>query len=239
VEAVKEKFMFVKEKNPICDRLLDLKGDASIKSFAEKLELGTSTVYNYLHGRVPPADFVYHICDTFNINANWLISGEGPKNKGKGEHIEIVEQGEFLAPAAGQRNISVPFYDIDVTISDRETFILNEGENFAFPERWLTDILELDPKKLAITLSRDDSMEPTLRRGDVILIDLRQTAVIDEGIYIIKINNQLFAKRMQQLYNGSITIMCDNPLYQAQTVSHTEAGKLDIIGRAVWVGRQI
>lgn len=71
----------MRKYNPICERLVEIQGDKSGKKFADSLEISQSTLYYYLKGRIPPSDFVAQVCDKYNVNANWLLTGEGPKNR--------------------------------------------------------------------------------------------------------------------------------------------------------------
>jgi len=82
-------------------------------------------------------------------------------------------------------------------------------------------------------------MEPTIRDGDLLLVDTSQKDVVEDGIYVLHLNNHLLAKRLQRLHDGSIRISSDNPAYAEEVVTSGELSTLDIIGRAVWSGRRI
>lgn len=52
-------------------------GDLSVRMFADRLSMPPTTVQEYLKGRMPPADFIVRVCDRFNIETKWLLTGEG------------------------------------------------------------------------------------------------------------------------------------------------------------------
>lgn len=66
-------------KNTIYKRLLEMQGGMTLRSFAEKIGVGQSTLHNYLKGRIPKADFIDQACSAMNINERWLLSGKGSK----------------------------------------------------------------------------------------------------------------------------------------------------------------
>ena len=84
-------------------------------------------------------------------------------------------------------------------------------------------------------------MEPTLRPGDVILIDRRQaTDVPRDGIYVIRIGDTLLVKRIQRLPGKRVKVKSDNAAYEPFELDlHQQNGEIDIIGRVVWAGRRM
>lgn len=57
--------------------LVELHADGNAKKFAETAGIGSATFYNYLKGRVPPADALSNICATYKVSMNWLVLGVG------------------------------------------------------------------------------------------------------------------------------------------------------------------
>ncbi|MDO2137952.1 S24 family peptidase, partial [Escherichia coli] len=82
-----------------------------------------------------------------------------------------------------------------------------------------------------------DSMEPLLSDGDAVVIDQDLRPVRDEAIYVIRVGDQLYAKRLQRQFDGSIAIISENKAYKDMVVPKDQLSNLDIIGRVVWLGR--
>ena len=83
-------------------------------------------------------------------------------------------------------------------------------------------------------------MEPTLRPGDIILIDKSNSAASRDGIYVIRIDNALLVKRVQRLPGNIIKISSDNPTYEPFEVNAADKHEdIAIIGRVVWTGRRV
>ncbi|WP_256593736.1 XRE family transcriptional regulator [Avibacterium paragallinarum] len=55
-----------------------------------------------------------------------------------------------------------------------------------------------------------DSMEPTIQKGDVVLIDMNINDYNGEGIYAFAIDGELFIKRLQKMISGSFKVISDN-----------------------------
>lgn len=66
-----------------------------------------------------------------------------------------------------------------------------------------------------------DSMEPTLRDGDYVLIDENTTFGVN-GIYAIQFGGQILIKRLQFKMDGAVLIISDNNKYQSETFNPLE-----------------
>jgi len=59
------------------NRLEIVKGTLSVRKFAELLSVPTTTLQQYLKGRMPPADFIVLVCERFGVDSWWLLTGQG------------------------------------------------------------------------------------------------------------------------------------------------------------------
>lgn len=91
----------------------------------------------------------------------------------------------------------------------------------------------LTPEHLSAIRVDGDSMEPVLEAGDTVLIDHTRTHIEGEGIYIIRLDHHLYAKRLQRSFDG-VAVISENPSYDRITVPRDRLDELEIIGRAVW-----
>jgi transcriptional regulator with XRE-family HTH domain len=69
--------------NSFADRLKIIMGSVSGREFAAKLGKSSTTVNQYLKGRTPPADFIVLVCERYQIEHKWLLTGEGPMKRGE------------------------------------------------------------------------------------------------------------------------------------------------------------
>lgn len=82
-------------------------------------------------------------------------------------------------------------------------------------------------------------MEPSLRAGDLLLIDRSVVIVKQDAIYAIAHAGELRIKRIQRRFDDSLVIRSDNPSYQPEELTASQAEQLRIVGRVVWSGRRM
>lgn len=89
---------------------------------------------------------------------------------------------------------------------------------------------------LALVYVDGDSMEPTLSKGDIVIIDISKNFVTGSGIYAINIDHKPLVKRVHRLANGDVKIISDNPTYRSydETFTSESVKELRIAGRVVW-----
>ena len=113
-----------------------------------------------------------------------------------------------------------------------------DRESLTFNRQWLRK-LGADPNRLSIITVMGESMAPTLADGDVILVnEADHFEARREGIYVLRQGSELIVKRVRKGGGDAhILVTSDN----LEFASPGELGLADvvIIGRVIWVGRQI
>ena len=100
---------------------------------------------------------------------------------------------------------------------------------FRFSSRWLPS-QGLDPAMLSAIAVTGDSMEPTLRDGDEILVDRAQRPLRD-GIHVVRVEDAVLVKRLDMARPGAIALISDNPAYRPLELAPSA---VEVIGRVVW-----
>ena len=116
-------------------------------------------------------------------------------------------------------------------------------ENSDYPEvissLYLTDegMLQIIGKKnangICIVNVPTDSMEPTIRKGDIVFIDTKINAYNGDGIYAFTIDGALFIKRVQKLVGGGYRLHSDNKDYDPQDITDEICQTAKFIGRFI------
>ncbi|WP_333605547.1 S24 family peptidase [Novosphingobium sp.] len=103
-----------------------------------------------------------------------------------------------------------------------------------FSLHWLRGMgLQVDMlSAIAVT---GDSMEPTLRDGDEILVD-RTPRPLRDGIHVVRLEDNLLVKRIDAGRPGLVVLLSDNPAYRSIECRPDE---VQVIGRVVWKGGRI
>lgn len=103
-----------------------------------------------------------------------------------------------------------------------------------FSGRWLRE-QGLDPRMLSAIRVEGDSMEPTLRDGDEILVD-RTPRPLRDGIHVVRSGDALLVKRLDTAQPGQIVLVSDNAAYRPIELPRAE---VEVIGRVVWKGGRL
>ena len=158
----------------------------------------------------------------FSVSWEWLLFGEG-------EPSQINANEDLVIPA----------YDLRVSAGHGAVLEVREAasESLTFPKRWVRQRTQASPRDLAMLIVAGDSMSPTLSSGDWVLVDLQHRRVTNAGIYVVRVEDQLLIKRAQLDPNGRLSLTADNPQYPP--VEGLEHQSVDIVGRALWLGRDL
>lgn len=83
-----------------------------------------------------------------------------------------------------------------------------------------------------------DSMIPTIYGGDSLLVDTSKKDIYDGRIYCVRIDGQLYAKRLQKIPPDRIKVVSDNQeKYDAFYVDKDSTFDFEVIGEIRWWGR--
>ena len=92
---------------------------------------------------------------------------------------------------------------------------------------------------LAVISVKGDSMEGVLNDGDTLLINLAETTPRD-GLYVLRINDNLLVKRVQLMPGGRVNVISANEAYPSFEVDLQQAENgVQMIGKVVWFGRYV
>jgi|GEM_PF-5946735 len=106
-----------------------------------------------------------------------------------------------------------------------------------FRENWLHGLYAGDVKHLKVVRGRGDSMEPTIRDGDTVLVDTSQRRIDDQDrIWAISYGDLGMIRRIRVTPRGSWMLMPDNQIVRSDEVGD---GETSVIGRVIWIGRRI
>ena len=77
----------------------------------------------------------------------------------------------------------------------------------------------------------DDTMSPTISKNSICIVNTSNTN-LQNGLFLIKNNETIVLRRLQQLPQNNILILTDNKSYQHQEISLAD---LSIIGKITHV----
>ena len=115
-----------------------------------------------------------------------------------------------------------------------------ETPPLVFDTEWLRRS-GLRAEHAAVLYMRDDSMEPSIRQGDVLLVNLGEHKIQDGGIFAIRYGHQLRVRRLYRRYDGGLILRSENRgRYPDETIPPADQDvHVQVIGRALWRGGTI
>jgi len=202
------------------ERLKTAMASHSLRGFSKMCGLSEATLRSYLSGTTyPTLDRLTQIAGASKVDPQWLAFG--------------TEQDDSAEMAGMEDYAFVPLYDAQCSAGDGAW---NENcrvlTHISFT-RYSLRKQGLTPEHLSAIRIDGDSMEPVLHSGDTVLIDHTRTTIEGEGIYILRLDGHLYAKRLQRQFNG-VSIISANTVYDKVLVPQDQLHELEIIGRAVW-----
>ena len=206
---------------------------------AEKAGVSGSVLRKWRAGHSEPTRInLINMARAAGVSLEWLATGSGDIDGGAAAY-----SGAGLAPAElGKEYALVPLYDVRAAAGHGAVVEHEQvADVLVFKREWIHQELHANPADLYLIHVDGESMEPTLRPGDVILVDRRNAqAVPRDGIYVLRMDGSLLVKRLQRLPGRQVKVSSDNPAYEPFDLRLDAPGEdLAIIGRVVWAGRRM
>ena len=204
------------------------------KDLAKKLRVSTMAIGDLINNKTKKPRNILELAEILGVDAKWLQSGEG----------ELPEISTALSPSElidtqhdGRHKHRIDYLDV------RAAAGLTGFENSDYPEivssLFLSDegLLQIIGRKSAAGIKivnvPTDSMEPTIRKSDWVLLDTNIDYYNGDGIYAFAIDDALFIKRIQKLVGGGYRLHSDNKDYDPQDITDEICQTAKFIGRFI------
>lgn len=149
------------------------------------------------------------ICQYFGVTKEWMVDGhEGADIEKIGEPVGAYVDGDPIPEGF----VSIPEYRISFGAGSNEPPTIEEETDLcqAIYRRDFFDKLGVKPEHCKRYRVSGDSMEPTLRNGDKVLVVDQVDRIIDGDVYVFSVRDEMMIKRLYRRANGTIVIHSDN-----------------------------
>lgn len=193
--------------------------------FGKRIGMTMQGIQKWEKGKSKPQQStIKALISTFNVNPDWLLTGDGEMfldNTSKQQELSDI--------------ISIPYYPEVSAAAGSGALVYDENT-----------VKHLQISSAIINISTGDnvclinatgnSMQPVIDDRDLLLVDLSQKLITDEGIYVIRLDTTLVVKRVQKILNG-IILISDNPQYPPRELTADNFNENDaaVIGKVIAV----
>jgi transcriptional regulator with XRE-family HTH domain len=211
------------EMSDLGNRLKEVRGRLSRDRFAEIMGVARNSIQRYEAGETTPdADFIKSVCTAFGIKSHWLLFGSGEKSENQND------TGDFCY---------VPMVEPVLSAGDGNFIESEEVEGYYSFRKDFINRINSDIKKLFLVRVSGDSMLPTIKENDVVMIDTGKKHIIDGRLYAINIADTLIVKRVIKQSGQEAIIYSDNVEIYKSFTEHLS--NIKVVGQLVWMCRQI
>jgi phage repressor protein C with HTH and peptisase S24 domain len=194
------------------------------RALAQRLGIHESMLYRYIKGEnALSAPLLLAIAEAGDVSLDWLASG-----KGTAPASLLREPGAGAYRAGRNEAAYTPVPNNDQAAAP----------SLAFDAAWLLQLCGARGEQLCLIEMRGDAMEPTLRAGDLLLIDRRVRRIAQDGLYAVQLSAGVEVKRVQKQAAGAVLLGGDNPRFKNVALTAAAAKGIKLLGRVVWFGRR-
>lgn len=148
------------------------------------------------------------------------------------ESLEEARTGKVIsadfsrAPKLMDGDILIPQYDLRASMghgqvpADYVEFMRNVVVSGVQLEKLGLDFTS--PANLSIITGWGESMAPTIKSKDPVIVDRGITEFMGDGVYVITWDDMLYIKRLQNAGDGKLDLISDNPKHKARVVNADE-----------------
>lgn len=195
------------------------------QDLAAQVGVSLTTIQQYENGQLPKGEFAVRLGAALRCSLDWLLAGQGNVEGALQEQwaglvmVPMVEA--RLSAGTGSFETSA---DVVRHYAFREDFLRRKGS----------------PSHMALLRVSGDSMEPRICHNDVVLVDQSQKDPVPGRIYAVSVEDLVYLKVVNAM-PGRLILSSYNPAYPPIEACTTDqlADLVRIVGRAVWVGREL
>lgn len=197
----------------IIDRMKTVIGASSDKELTSFFGRSKSGPASWKKRGKIPFNEVMQLAQQRGTSLDWLVFGRQPPAGGL--TIEATAPGDAAVAA------------VDLQVRPLAAWHEESNEVWRVPASWL-DANGLSANDTIIVRAEGDTMAGTINHGQLVIVDLRPRTI--DGIYIVRFGSTVRIKRVQQMVDGGLRLLNDNPAYADDVVAVASHVQLQMVG---------
>lgn len=194
-----------------------------VSHVAKSTDVPLSTFHTWLNATAEPKITVTaRIASFLGVSLDGLVSGlENQSEKAENQNAD---------------SLHIPFLAIQASagagVHNHDEYAVS---HLPFSSTLLREI-GVKPEYCHFIRARGDSMEPTIRDGAIVLVDVGRRKSREDGIYVLTVGDDVRLKRLQFGLN-SLTLISDNAdRYPREVLTGSDLDQVRIEGKIFWAG---
>ena len=212
-------------------KIAKLKFNDNLSLFARAVGVVQPSLARWVKGEADPTRTnLVKIAEASGVSLDWLALGvgnmDGVEPQAKKSEVNLI--------ASNDETFSVIEDCREVRISAGGGGFNDEYKPYQttkVEKAWL-DLRRLKAEDCAMFLVSGDSMYPTLKDGEEIIVDRSKKELKDGKIFVLNNEGAMLVKKVQITYNG-ITLISQNTEYAPIELNAEQANNLIVIGQVV------
>ena len=225
-----------------------VRGAGGNKAIVASSGVPNSTLSDYLAAKEWKFATAVSLAEACRVSLDWLATGHrvapwatppasievtpGGDVEGEAFTLRVSHDGDGSRLS---KFIDIPRYDVQAAAGPGNEIVSEQLDgSVALEEGFFRQNLGSKREDVVTITADGDSMDPTIRDGDLLFVDTSVHDIDNSRIYVLEVNGRLLVKRVQLRLDGSLVIKSDNPRYDPEVVVPSERDPLRIIGRVVY-----
>jgi len=192
---------------------------------AKKIGVSKTSIQNYESGKIPNGEHIIKLAKALNCSIDWLLTGQNlPDQHQSNQNPEPNNFGY------------IPMAEAHLSAGDGAVVLTEEIKNYyAFRKEFLRNITN-NIEKLILMRVKGDSMIGIIEDGDVVMIDMSKTRIIDGYIYAIGLDDSILIKKLKPRPENKVLVISENNHeFNNFLINKSD---LRIIGQVIWLAHQ-
>jgi phage repressor protein C with HTH and peptisase S24 domain len=205
-------------------RVFQATGLTSQTELASVLKVNRSAITQARKKNSIPDKWILQLYKTYGLNPDWVETGSGQT---------------FIKKSAPSDSLfkNIPKVRARLSAGGGSFEVGSEIEGYyAFRRDWLTT--KGSRNKMVLMDIFGNSMEPEMKDGDTILIDESQKDILAGAIYAVGIDDTIMVKRVEK-HPNKLVLLSDNKDYSPIYLQGNELNSVRIIGKVIWISREL